>query len=218
MAYGETYEEFVEKFKPKLTTDDCYTPPAVFEAVYTRIRELYPLTTCLKLIRPFNPGDDYKAYDYTDGVVIDNPPFSILSQIVRYYKEKSIPFVLFAPTLTCLSYANHGLTIINIKTPIKYENGALVKTSFITNLDPDFVVRQDDRLEALIKDALHITYDKPKRPQMIRDKNHYTNTDLIREHLSIPRSDYVAFHRKNSAGKQYFGGAIEVCPQLSNPD
>lgn len=27
MAYGETYEEFVEKFKPKKTTDDCYTPP-----------------------------------------------------------------------------------------------------------------------------------------------------------------------------------------------
>ena len=24
---GESYEEFVEKFKPKKTTDDCYTPP-----------------------------------------------------------------------------------------------------------------------------------------------------------------------------------------------
>ena len=24
---SKTYEEFVEKFKPKLTTDDCYTPP-----------------------------------------------------------------------------------------------------------------------------------------------------------------------------------------------
>ena len=28
MAKNETYEEFVDKFKPKLTTDDCYTPPA----------------------------------------------------------------------------------------------------------------------------------------------------------------------------------------------
>ena len=27
MAKNETYEEFVDKFKPKLTTDDCYTPP-----------------------------------------------------------------------------------------------------------------------------------------------------------------------------------------------
>ena len=27
------YEGFVEKFKPKKTTDDCYTLPAVYEAV-----------------------------------------------------------------------------------------------------------------------------------------------------------------------------------------
>ena len=26
------YAGFVEKFKPKKTTDDCYTPPAVYEA------------------------------------------------------------------------------------------------------------------------------------------------------------------------------------------
>lgn len=28
---NEEYEEFVEKFKTKKTTDDCYTPPAVFD-------------------------------------------------------------------------------------------------------------------------------------------------------------------------------------------
>ena len=33
MAKGETYEQFVEKFKPRKTTDDCYTPPLVYEAV-----------------------------------------------------------------------------------------------------------------------------------------------------------------------------------------
>lgn len=27
------YEGFVEKFKPKKTTDDCYTPPEIYEAV-----------------------------------------------------------------------------------------------------------------------------------------------------------------------------------------
>ncbi|WP_288842806.1 hypothetical protein [uncultured Megasphaera sp.] len=30
---NETYEEFVEKFKPKKTTDDCYTPPDVYEII-----------------------------------------------------------------------------------------------------------------------------------------------------------------------------------------
>lgn len=29
----ETYEEFVDKFKPKKTTDDCYTPLEVYETV-----------------------------------------------------------------------------------------------------------------------------------------------------------------------------------------
>ena len=33
MAKGETYDEFVEKFKPKNTTDDCMTPPLVYDAV-----------------------------------------------------------------------------------------------------------------------------------------------------------------------------------------
>lgn len=29
----QEYSEFVEKFKPKLTTDDCYTPDPVYEEV-----------------------------------------------------------------------------------------------------------------------------------------------------------------------------------------
>lgn len=33
MAKGETYEKFVEKFKPAKTTDDCYTPNSVYNAV-----------------------------------------------------------------------------------------------------------------------------------------------------------------------------------------
>ena len=30
---NQNYDEFIEKFKPKKTTDDCYTPPPVYEAV-----------------------------------------------------------------------------------------------------------------------------------------------------------------------------------------
>lgn len=33
MAAGESYEEFIEKFKPKKTTDDCYTPPSVYAVI-----------------------------------------------------------------------------------------------------------------------------------------------------------------------------------------
>ncbi len=33
MPKPNTYEEFVDKFKPKKTTDDCYTPGAIYEVV-----------------------------------------------------------------------------------------------------------------------------------------------------------------------------------------
>ena len=29
----DDYGAFVEKFKPKKTTDDCYTPPEVYETI-----------------------------------------------------------------------------------------------------------------------------------------------------------------------------------------
>ena len=32
MARNENYEEFVDKFKTKLTTDDCYTPENITES------------------------------------------------------------------------------------------------------------------------------------------------------------------------------------------
>ena len=39
MAKSQSYDEFVDKFKPKLTTDDCYTPPLVYEAVLKWCRD-----------------------------------------------------------------------------------------------------------------------------------------------------------------------------------
>ena len=95
----EDYEGFVEKFKPKLTTDDCYTPPLVYEAVADwAAKEYHVDKSCF--VRPFYPGGDYVNYDYSGGkVVVDNPPFSILSQLVRFYCERGVPFLLFAPTL-----------------------------------------------------------------------------------------------------------------------
>lgn len=33
MPASKTYEEFVNKFKPKKTTDDCYTPDVIYKIV-----------------------------------------------------------------------------------------------------------------------------------------------------------------------------------------
>ena len=100
MAKGETYDQFVDKFKPKLTTDDCYTPDAVYDAVAGWVAKEYKLDQS-DFVRPFWPGGDYESYDYPEGcVVVDNPPFSILSKIVRFYDSRKIRFFLWAPALT----------------------------------------------------------------------------------------------------------------------
>jgi hypothetical protein len=93
----QDYDEFVEKFKPKLTTDECYTPDSVYEAVKTWVVKEYGLDGC-EVVRPFWPGGDYENLDYPDGcVVIDNPPFSILSKIKGFYNEHRVKYFLFAP-------------------------------------------------------------------------------------------------------------------------
>ena len=138
---SRTYEEFVEKFKPKLTTDDCYTPPVVFDAVASWVCRRYGIDSS-KIVRPFWPGGDYKLTKYPEGcVVIDNPPFSILAEIIKWYDEKGVRFFLFAPTLTLFSSSSSSSSssAIPCGASITYENGAKVNTSFLTNLEPSDV-------------------------------------------------------------------------------
>lgn len=137
MARGETYEEFVQKFEVKHTTDDCYTPPAIYEALLAYIdRRVMPLAG-VNVVRPFYPGGDYERYDYKPGdVVIDNPPFSILSKILRHYQARGVRYWLFAPHLTCASGAAVRGTVVVCCADIKYHNGAGINTSFVTNFWP----------------------------------------------------------------------------------
>ena len=94
------YDAFTEKFKPKKTTDDCYTPPLVYDAIRDWACSEYGIDPAC-IVRPFYPGGDYERFDYPDGcVVLDNPPFSILSKICEFYMNRGIAFFLFAPSLT----------------------------------------------------------------------------------------------------------------------
>lgn len=49
----EDYEGFVEKFKPKKTTDDCYTPLLVYEAIANWVANEYKLDKS-EFMRPFS--------------------------------------------------------------------------------------------------------------------------------------------------------------------
>ena len=187
MAKGETYEEFVAKFKknaPK-TTDDCYTPQPVYEVVKEYALKLAGLTeeTCTP-VRPFYPGGDYRNYDYpADAYVIDNPPFSILSEIRQFYMEKGIKYFLFAPALMCIK-PNIDDTIICANSDIIFSNGAIVKISFATNAaNREFCLMTaptlKKQLEAIFKhDRKIYAKETRKLKSYIYPKNTFTARDI----------------------------------------
>lgn len=172
------YQQFVDKFKPKLTTDDCYTPNAVFEAVEKWVRKEYKLGN-IENIRPFKPEGDYQSESYEGKVVIDNPPFSILSEIVRWYTDKGVKFFLFAPCLTTFGIAlDCQTTKIITGVNIVYENGAKVLTNFVTNMaSSNVLVKVAGTLRQRIEEA------QPKESAELerynRPKNLKVGTDLV---------------------------------------
>ena len=150
------YEAFVEKFKPKKTTDDCYTPPIVYDAVRDWACNEYSIDPdCI--VRPFYPGGDYEHFEYPEGcVVLDNPPFSILAKICEFYLDRNIPFFLFAPSLTAFSGRSVVMRMNHIicDADIVYENGAVVRTAFVTSFGDGVIAQTAPGLGKAIKDAV----------------------------------------------------------------
>ena len=148
----DNYEEFLAKFDAPKTTDDCYTPAEVYGAVLGWLKERVDLSGA-NIVRPFFPGGDYEAYDYKeDDVVVDNPPFSILARILRFYQDRGIRFFLFGPQLTLFSYSS-SLTYIPCACAVEYANGAKVSTGFISNLFGDVLAMSAPDLRKRIKEA-----------------------------------------------------------------
>jgi hypothetical protein len=147
---SEEYQEFLAKFEAKKTTDDCYTPSNIYDVVVEYVEKQYKVNR-LKFVRPFYPGGDYQNEKYAkDAVVVDNPPFSILSEICRWYTEKGIKFFLFAPTLTVAGVRNSQQIVCGVG--IVYENGAVVNTSFVTNMD-EYKIRSAPDLYKKLEEA-----------------------------------------------------------------
>ena len=142
------YRAFVDKFVPKLTTDDCYTPPAVYETVKKWAVDKYSLHG-REIVRPFYPGGDYQNHKYPKNcVVIDNPPFSIASEIINFYNDKKIDYFLFADSRTLFA-AKDRCNYVVAHLEIIYENGAKVLTSFRTNLGDYLIETAPDLFEAV---------------------------------------------------------------------
>ena len=230
MAAGELsdddpeYQEFLKKFELKKTTDDCYTPPVVYDALAEWVAKEYNVDK-KNFVRPFYPNGDYQSEKYKrSDIVVDNPPFSIMAEILKFYHERGIRFFLFAPHLTIFS-SSYTATCLPVGVSVTYENGANVNTSFVTNLEPTSIrVRSCPSLYATIKEAndKNLASMRKELPKYAYDHHIVTSPFFsILSRLGIEFSVPVAESQPISAldsqkksGKTIFGKGYIVSEQV----
>lgn len=224
----ENYDDFIKKFnKPggghKLTTDDCYTPHDVYDVVLDWVIDKYNLQDDTKIVRPFYPGGNYKEFDYpTNCVVIDNPPFSILASIRKWYMKQGIKYFLFCPTLTSL-YKKHEDCLVITERKITYTNGASVNTSFATNLDDKNAIVTAPDLSLLLKQAKSQEVKSSKRIEKKYPKNVVslvTLGSLTRrgQFAAIPKNACCTVREieaEKNAGLEAFGRKLLVADNIA---
>lgn len=218
----EDYDGFVEKFKPKKTTDDCYTPPEVYHEIVSWVNEeLFPLEG-YNIVRPFYPGGDYESVEYKDNdIVIDNPPFSILAKIKDYYIAHDVKFFLFAPALTLFAAPRPSVAYVVANCEIEYDNGAIVRTSFVTNLEKRHRVilagdlfRRIEKLEkARIKQGSKPS-PKYSYPDELISSAHLGRLVVRGVTLKIPK-DECHFVRRLDCGACVFGGGYLLSERMT---
>ena len=155
------YESYIAKFQDgEKTSDDTFTPKDVYEAVLRYVGETCDLSDKV-ILRPFYPGGDYENAEYPEnGVVIDNPPFSLLMKIIAFYTSRKIPFFLFGPGLTmgnCCKYCS----VIVVSEQITFDNGAKVHCNFASNMYGDVMVMTAPRLDEYFRNCKSQIKPKP---------------------------------------------------------
>ncbi len=203
------YADFLAKFEAKKTTDDCYTPPEIFTAVHRWAAAEYKLQG-RRIVRPFHPGGDFVAFDYQPGdVVLDNPPFSIISKIRRFYDEQKIDYFLFAPSLTLFSIK--APTMLVVDEAIEYANGAKVATSFITSLEPQTRIRTAPVLAQALRAARPAKASLPKYiyPGNVRNAALLKRISGVDFHIPANECEFISkMDAQIDAGKTIFGDGI----------
>ena len=214
------YDAFVDKFKNLKTTDDCYTPPLIYDTVKDWACRKYGIDPA-KIVRPFYPGGDYERFDYPDGcVVLDNPPFSIITQICEFYLDRGIAFFLFAPSLTVLSGRKTVMRMNHIicDANITYENGAVVRTAFVTSFGDGIIVQTAPDLGAAVNAAAdRLRKEKARELPRYTYPNHVITAALLQRYskygieIVVRKSDCQFISRLDDQighGKSIFGGGL----------
>ena len=218
----DDYEGFVNKFKGKKTTDDCYTPATVYDCVADYVTETDGIRR-EDMVRPFWPGGDYESYDYPEGCcVVDNPPFSIITAICKEYQMRKIRFFMFCPYLTAGGITKtKGTTLIVAPVSVRYENGAEISTCFVTNMEPENIIRGDSDLYDKLKAAddlnrSQVTKEIPKYeyPEHVLTVHKVGWFTIHHTPFTLRRSDcciIAGMDTQRLTGKAIFGSGFLLC-------
>ena len=223
----DEYRAFVDKFKPKKTTDDCYTPPIVYDAVRDwACREYGFSPDCI--VRPFYPGGDYERFHYPEGcVVLDNPPFSILSKICEFYLDRGIRCFLFAPSLTAFSGKSVVMRMNHIicDANITYENGAVVQTAFVTSFGGSIIAQTSPELGRMVTEAAEKyrkegkqTVPKYEYPMEVLTAAMLQRYSKYGVDFKVRRGDCVHISKldaQHAKGKAVFGGGLLLSERVT---
>ena len=205
---SKEYGAFTDKFKTKLTTDDCYTPETVYNAVRDWTVQEFGLEG-REIVRPFWPGGDFETFDYPENcVVIDNPPFSIYDRILKFYTEEGIDFMLFGPSLSL--FKRYDCCYIVTNEVVTYANGAKVNTSFVTSLDKVNRIRCDVSLKDAIAEAEQAGRSKKADLPVIKYPVNVVTSAILgktsRVDFAVRKDDCAWCPKLN--GKNIFGGGF----------
>ena len=169
----------------------------------------------------FGRGGDYKDATYPEGcTVVDNPPFSILAEIQKFYLDQDIKFFLFAPELTAFSGKGIAMRVNHIfaDCEVTYQNGARVRTAFVTNLSngivaetaPDLAImvqKEMDRLAGMKKKELP-KYDYPDEIITAAMLGKYAKKGVTLQIRAEDCTRVSAMDEQRKHGKTIFGGGL----------
>ncbi len=166
------------------------------------------------------PDGDFENVPYNaNSVVIDNPPFSILAKIVKFYVENNVKFFLFAPHLTLFQNIK-DVTAVVCGVHIVYENGAKINTSFLTNMLGDFAVISDlelfNRLDKFNKVSNPLP--KYKYPKNVLTVNEVYKMMRKGVGIKIPKNECLFVRELDSQKphkKRIFGAGLLISNRIA---
>ena len=164
------------------TSDECYTSPEVYDTMLKYAVERYNLKG-KHIVRPFVPSGNYQQYVYDkNDVVIDNPPFSMTTEITKWYIKHDIPFFLFINGLYAVSLSRglHGkATVIATNANVSFyhkPNNKTIKLGFVTNLEPKNIIIRGD---ATLTNKLNSLTTKKTLNKFKYPENLIKNSDIL---------------------------------------